>query len=290
MSLSIRFAAWRSSSPSPSPLAAAVTAPSLLSAQGASRGREVPAAIAAIRQADLERDLHAMASDAMRGREGGTIDELRASLWVAEMYKKIGLAPMGDEGTYFQWFNMTRTRVSTTASRIAIGGTAAGPLPRHHPVRRGTERSDGRGAVAGGCARLHGGRAREDRGDARARSRSLDHPSDELPGLGALRGRGGWRDDAGARAARRSGDRAGRRREERRHLRRLRHHARARELRRGRCGPALRRTAAPRPAAPRVRRGTDAGVPGPRVDGRDAHAGAGGLASRCASSASSRPR
>lgn len=102
--------------------------PAVLGAQRSGATKEVPAAMAAIRQVDLERDLHAMASDAMRGREGGTLDELRASLWVADMYKRIGLAPMGNEGTYFQWFNMTRTRVSTTASRIAIGGAPLIPF------------------------------------------------------------------------------------------------------------------------------------------------------------------
>ena len=98
--------------------------PATLPAQDAGRAGEVPAAMSAIRRADLERDLHAMASEGMRGREGGTLDELRASFWVAEMYQKIGLVPMGSDGTYFQWFNMTRTRVSTTASRIAIAGQA----------------------------------------------------------------------------------------------------------------------------------------------------------------------
>ena len=77
---------------------------------------------AALRDADLKRDLFAMASPGMRGREGGTLDELRASIWVAEQYAKIGLRPMGDGGTWFQWFNMVRTRVSTTASAVTIGG------------------------------------------------------------------------------------------------------------------------------------------------------------------------
>jgi hypothetical protein len=72
--------------------------------------------------ADLKRDLFAMAAPAMRGREGGTIDELKASIWVAEQYAKIGLVPMGDDGTWFQWFNMVRTRVSTTASTASIAG------------------------------------------------------------------------------------------------------------------------------------------------------------------------
>lgn len=92
--------------------------PLLLSAQPAA-----PAlGMRAIREADLRRDLFAMASPAMRGREGGTLDEMRASIWVAEQYKALGLAPMGDDGTYFQWFHIVRTRVSTTASTITIGG------------------------------------------------------------------------------------------------------------------------------------------------------------------------
>ena len=55
-----------------------------------------------IREADLKRDLFAMPSPAMREREEGTLDELQASIWVAEQYKRIGLSPAGDDGTWFQ--------------------------------------------------------------------------------------------------------------------------------------------------------------------------------------------
>ncbi len=82
----------------------------------------VPRAIREIREADLRRDLFAMASPAMRGREGGTLDEMRASMWVAEQYRRIGLSPAGDDGTWFQWFNIVRTRVSVTSSRATIAG------------------------------------------------------------------------------------------------------------------------------------------------------------------------
>jgi hypothetical protein len=85
----------------------------------------VPRAIREIRQADLERDLFAMASPAMRGREGGTLDEMKASIWVAQQYQKIGLQPAGDDGTWFQWFNIVRTRVSMASSRATI---AAQPM------------------------------------------------------------------------------------------------------------------------------------------------------------------
>ena len=81
-----------------------------------------PAAIQTIREQDLRADLFAMAGDATRGREAGTLDEMRASMWTAEQLRKIGLQPLGEEGTYFQWFNMRRTRISTIGSSVRIGG------------------------------------------------------------------------------------------------------------------------------------------------------------------------
>jgi hypothetical protein len=95
-----------------------------LAAQSTTRRSELPAASSAIREADLRRDVGEMASPAMRGREGGTLDEMRASMWIAERYRRVGLRPMGEEGTWFQWFDMTRTRVSVTSSRASIAGQA----------------------------------------------------------------------------------------------------------------------------------------------------------------------
>ena len=82
------------------------------------------AAMAAIREADIRKDLYALAGDAMRGREAGSLDELRASLWIAAQLRAIGVKPAGENGTYFQWWNMKRTRLSTAASSISVGGTA----------------------------------------------------------------------------------------------------------------------------------------------------------------------
>ena len=94
-------------------------APALMTAQPAPK---VPKAIAAIRQADLERDLYVMGGDAMRGREAGTIDEMHATMWIADQMAKIGLQPRGDMGSWFQWWNMRRTRISTTASSVQLAG------------------------------------------------------------------------------------------------------------------------------------------------------------------------
>ncbi len=99
---------------SPLTLVAQRTAPPLPAA--------VTRAMGSIRERDLKRDLFAMAAPGMRGREGGTLDEMRASIWVAEQYRKLGLEPAGDEGTWFQWFNITRTRIAVPASRATIAG------------------------------------------------------------------------------------------------------------------------------------------------------------------------
>src|SRR3972149_9660006 len=61
-----------------------------------------PAAISAIREADLKRDLFALAGDAMRGREAGTLDEMRASMWVAEQARVAGARPPGGGGSWVQ--------------------------------------------------------------------------------------------------------------------------------------------------------------------------------------------
>src|SRR6187551_4010052 len=76
-----------------------------------------------IREADIKADLFALAGDEMRGREGGTLDEMTASAWVAERARAAGLQPAGDHGTYFQFFPLERMRVSAS-STVTIDGTA----------------------------------------------------------------------------------------------------------------------------------------------------------------------
>src|ERR1044072_2301794 len=80
-----------------------------------------PAAVSLIREADLKRDLYALAGDEMRGREAGTLDEMRASMWIADELRKIGVAPMGENGSYFQGWNMHRTRPSLGGSPVFAG-------------------------------------------------------------------------------------------------------------------------------------------------------------------------
>lgn len=81
---------------------------------------QTPPALAAIRQQDIKTDIFEMAGDHFRGREAGTLDELKIAVWLAEKARAMGLRPGGDDGTYFQFFSMARNRISP-ASTIAIG-------------------------------------------------------------------------------------------------------------------------------------------------------------------------
>lgn len=52
----------------------------------------------------LEEDITYLASDSLQGRETGTEYELKAATYIKERMERIGLAPKGNAGTYFQTF------------------------------------------------------------------------------------------------------------------------------------------------------------------------------------------
>ena len=91
---------------------------------GASTSSPTPSGdhVSLIREDEVKADLYALAGDHFRGREAGTLDELKASVWLAEKARQAGLEPAGDDGTYFQWWPLHRVRLSA-ASTVSIGST-----------------------------------------------------------------------------------------------------------------------------------------------------------------------
>ncbi len=75
-----------------------------------------PPALSAIKIEDLKKDLYALADAHYNGRSAGTLDELKASMWLGEQYRAIGLKPAGDDGTYFQYFTLWRNHLSDNSS------------------------------------------------------------------------------------------------------------------------------------------------------------------------------
>jgi hypothetical protein len=100
-------------------------AAALVVSLAATLGAGVQDPINRIREADIKADLFTLASDAMRGREAGTLDELTASAWIAERARAAGLQPAGDNGTYFQFFPIERLRISATSAVTLDGKTLA---------------------------------------------------------------------------------------------------------------------------------------------------------------------
>ncbi len=90
------------------------------------RLRRAKAAAERIRADDILRDVSVLASDANMGRRTpfpglASPGYDSAAHYVAAFLKKAGVTPMGDDGTYFQHYTVTRSTLDTTRVSGAIG-------------------------------------------------------------------------------------------------------------------------------------------------------------------------
>jgi hypothetical protein len=92
-----------------------------------------------IRAADLRHHITYLASDQMEGRLTGTEGEHRATAYVAAMFQAMGLAPAGDNSTFFQSFEFT-AGVSLGGGNQLTAHLSTEPLPQSYTVER--ERRD----------------------------------------------------------------------------------------------------------------------------------------------------
>ena len=81
----------------------------------------VPDTGPAIRAGDLRRHITTLASEEMEGRLTGTAGERLATEYVASVFKSIGLAPAGDDGSYFQAFTFPAGVALGPDNRLALG-------------------------------------------------------------------------------------------------------------------------------------------------------------------------
>jgi len=103
-------------------------APRAADAQSATdaRVRRTKAAAQRIRAADILRDVSSLASDANMGRRTpfpglASPGYDSAAHYVARFLKSMRVKPMGDDGTYFQHYTVTRSTLDTTKVTGAIG-------------------------------------------------------------------------------------------------------------------------------------------------------------------------
>ena len=91
-------------------------------------------------EAALRTRLYSYAADSMRGRLAGSPDNMKATAYVADELRKIGLTPMGDGGTFFQDVPLQRT-VLDSGLVVSLGGRALQPYVDYLPRDLGTPRA-----------------------------------------------------------------------------------------------------------------------------------------------------
>ena len=79
---------------------------------------------AAITANDLRTRLYQFADDSMQGRRIGEIGNAKGTDYIAREFKRLGLKPAGDSGTYFQVLPFGPVAFDSAASRLSVRGTA----------------------------------------------------------------------------------------------------------------------------------------------------------------------
>ena len=74
---------------------------------------------------DLMTRLYIFADDSMQGRDAGSAGNVRGTDYIAREAKRLGLVPMGDDGTFFQTLPFKTRSVDSASSLTAGGATVA---------------------------------------------------------------------------------------------------------------------------------------------------------------------
>jgi hypothetical protein len=80
----------------------------------------------AITPSDLRTRVHIFADDSMQGRLLATPGNVKGADYIANELRRLGLTPMGDNGTYFQTVNIV-DRAFDESTRLAAGSTSFTP-------------------------------------------------------------------------------------------------------------------------------------------------------------------
>lgn len=112
---------------------------------------------AAITANDLRTRLYQFADDSMMGREAGTLGAWKGTEYIAAEFKRLGLLPAGENGTYFQdiplgrlYFDTTRVTLTAAGKRLALGQDWVPSTPNAGSSIAGSFSGNNVGVVFGG--------------------------------------------------------------------------------------------------------------------------------------------
>ena len=80
--------------------------------------------VSAISANDLRTRLYQFADDSMQGRRIGEIGNTKGTDYIAREFRRLGLKPAGDSGTYFQVLPFGPVGFDSVASRLSVRGSA----------------------------------------------------------------------------------------------------------------------------------------------------------------------
>jgi hypothetical protein len=106
-------------------LIAALLVPAVSAAQTPAA---VQRAVNSITPQDVQRRIGILADDSMLGRATPSPQLEEVAAYVAAEFKRFGLKPGGENGTYFQRYAITQSRIDTAKSRVAFSGRTAATL------------------------------------------------------------------------------------------------------------------------------------------------------------------
>jgi hypothetical protein len=89
-------------------------------------------------QAALRGRLEAYAADSMRGRLTGTEDHRRATRYIAEELRRLGLQPAGDSGSFLQRVPLVTTVLDTASAAVTAAGSTLLPYRDYLPRNQGS--------------------------------------------------------------------------------------------------------------------------------------------------------
>src|SRR6185295_14456711 len=79
----------------------------------------------AITESDLRHRLFLIADDSMMGRETGSEGAYKTTEYIASEFKRLGLEPAGENGTYFQTVPFWRAAIAPSARLIVAPSNSA---------------------------------------------------------------------------------------------------------------------------------------------------------------------
>lgn len=91
----------------------------------------VQQAVRSITPEDVRSRIGLLAHDSMRGRDTPSREVEQAARYVAAEFRRFGLEPGGDRGTYIQHYPIQRIRLDTVTSRIDVTGGLPLTFPAH---------------------------------------------------------------------------------------------------------------------------------------------------------------